>query len=60
MFRLKQEDYHKAAGLVKSRNELSVFSVISGIMPGIIYANDETTSFLVSCKINCPNMIKKK
>jgi len=41
MFRLKQEDYHKAAGLVKSRNELSVFSVISGIMPGIVYANDE-------------------
>jgi len=41
MFRLKQENYHKAAGLVRSRNELSVFSVIGGIMPGIIYANDE-------------------
>jgi len=55
MFRLKQEDYHKAAGLVKSRNELSVFSVISGIMPGIIYANDEdnpTAALVITSECN--------
>lgn len=42
MYKLTPRDYYKVAGLIRSQNELSVFSVISGIMPGCIYVNDET------------------
>lgn len=42
MLKLKQKDYDKVCEMVKSQNELSVFSVIHGIMPGSIYVNDES------------------
>jgi len=43
MNKLAQKDYYKVAGLIKSGNELSVHSVISGILPGSIYVNDVNT-----------------
>jgi len=55
MFILMKEDYHKVAGLVRSRTELSVLSVISGIMPGVIYVNDKddpTAALIIACECN--------
>ncbi|HEX2947224.1 MAG TPA: GNAT family N-acetyltransferase [Clostridia bacterium] len=40
MYKLELEDYKKVMPLLESNNELSVFSVISGIMPGEIYVDD--------------------
>src|SRR4051812_47286131 len=41
MFILKQEEYGKVRHLVKSQNELSVFSVLDGEMPGEVKVNSE-------------------
>lgn len=40
MFKLEKKDYKKIINLVKSQDELSVFSVINGENPGAIYANN--------------------
>ncbi|MBM7615408.1 GNAT family N-acetyltransferase [Alkaliphilus hydrothermalis] len=49
MIKLRNEDYRKVAHLVKSQNELSVFSVINGVMSGEIYVNniENPTSALI-------------
>lgn len=49
MFRLEVNDYCKVIHLVKSQNELSVYSVIKGIMPGEVYVNniDNPTAVLI-------------
>lgn len=49
MFKLNNDDFNKIIPLVKSRNELSVFSVINGVMPGEIYVNsiDNPTAALI-------------
>ncbi len=49
MFKLEIEDYKKITNIVKSNNELSVFSVISGIIPGEIFVNntDNPTATLI-------------
>ena len=49
LFELKSEDFNKIAHLIKSQNELSVFSVISGVMHGEIYVNsiDNPTAALI-------------
>lgn len=39
MFKLEKEKYHKLLPLIKSQNELSVYSVIAGITPGEIFVN---------------------
>lgn len=43
IYELEQQNYKKVLPLLKSDNELSVFSVINGIMNGKIFVND--TSF---------------
>lgn len=50
MNKLDSKEYMKIANLVKSENELSVFSVINSIMPGEIYVNDidNPTAALIS------------
>lgn len=40
MFKLERKDYKKVINLVKSQDELSVFSVINGENPGTIYVNN--------------------
>lgn len=40
MFELESKDYKKVLPLIKSQNELSVFSVINGNNPGEIYVNN--------------------
>lgn len=40
MIKLDNKDFKKIAHLVKSQNELSVFSVIIGVNPGEIYVNN--------------------
>ena len=40
MIKLNSKEYKKIAHLVKSKDELSVFSVISGDKPGEVYVND--------------------
>lgn len=49
MIRLNSKDYKKITHLVKSQNELSVLTVINGIMPGKIYVNniDSPTDVLI-------------
>ncbi|MHB8128293.1 MAG: GNAT family N-acetyltransferase [Mobilitalea sp.] len=49
MFRLNKEDYKKVETLITSHNELSVFAVINGIIPGEVYVNnvDSPTAVLV-------------
>ncbi len=39
LYKLEKEDYRKVISLIESNNELSVFSVIYGIMPGEIFVN---------------------
>lgn len=52
MFKLKNDNFYKIVPLVKSQNELSVFSVINGFMPGEIYVNnlDNPTSALIKTR----------
>ena len=49
VFKLEKNDYKKVTNLVKSENELSVFSVINGVNPGEIFVNsiDNPTSVLI-------------
>ncbi len=49
MFKLIESDFNKIAPIIKSQNELSVLSVINGIMPGEIYVNnmDHPTAALI-------------
>lgn len=39
IIKLDKQEYEKVKQLIKSQNELSVFSVINGIMPGKVYVN---------------------
>ena len=55
MIKLENNDFHKITHLVKSQNELSVFSVIKGAMPGEIYVNsinDPTAALIKTCECN--------
>ncbi|HKM34436.1 MAG TPA: GNAT family N-acetyltransferase [Lachnospiraceae bacterium] len=55
MFQLNNQDYNKIMYLVKSENELSVLSVINGVMPGEIYVNsidNPTTALIKTCECN--------
>lgn len=55
MFKLKNNDFNKVVHLVKSRNELSVLSVIKGTMPGEIYVNstdNPTATLIKTCECN--------
>ncbi len=55
MFKLNNDDFNKIIPLVKSQNELSVFSVINGAMPGEIYANsidNPTAALIKTCECN--------
>lgn len=49
MFKLQSNEYSKVIPFIKSRNELSVFSVINYIMPGEIYVNslEKPTAVLI-------------
>ena len=55
MIKLRSNDYYKIVKLIKSQNELSVFSVIHGYMPGEIYVNDTrnpTVALIKTCECN--------
>lgn len=55
MFKLDKNDYNKVIHLVKSQNEISVFSVIKGAMPGEIYVNstdNPTAALIKTCECN--------
>lgn len=55
MFKLKSKEFSKIAHLIKSQNELSVFSVINGVMPGEIYVNNidnPTVTLIKTCECN--------
>jgi RimJ/RimL family protein N-acetyltransferase len=55
MYRLENNDYCKVSKLVQSENELSVYSVIKGIMPGEIYVNDlnnPVAALIKTCECN--------
>lgn len=55
MYKLEQENYKKVIPLLESSNELSVFSVINGIMPGEIFVNDTchpTTALIQTSECN--------
>lgn len=55
MFQLEKDDFNKVSHLVKSRNEISIFSVIKGTMPGKIYVNNPvtpTTALIRTCECN--------
>ncbi len=49
MYKLEPKDYKRVANLIKSDNDLSVFSVIHNRMPGNIFVNDidQPTSTLI-------------
>lgn len=55
MFKLKNNEFNKIIHLVKSQNELSVFSVIKGFMPGEIYVNsidNPIAALIKTCECN--------
>lgn len=55
MFKLESKQYRKIVHLIKSQNELSVFSVINGVMPGEIYVNNidnPTVTLIKTCECN--------
>lgn len=55
MYKLEPENYEKVIPLVESKNELSVFSVIHGILPGEIFVDDPnhpTTAFIRTSECN--------
>lgn len=55
MIKLTSEEYMKIAHLVKSHNELSVFSVINCVMPGEILVNNlvnPTAVLIKTCECN--------
>lgn len=55
MFKLKSKEFSKIVHLIKSKNEISVFSVINGIMPGEIYVNNidnPTAALIKTCECN--------
>lgn len=49
MIKLEKNNFQKVTNLIKSQNELSVLSVINGLMPGEIYVNsdDNPTAALI-------------
>lgn len=49
MLKLDNNEFHKVMPLIKNQNELSVLSVINGVMPGEIYVNslDAPTAALI-------------
>lgn len=55
MFKLENSNFNKVIQLIKSQNELSVLSVINGVMPGEIYVNDidnPTAALIKTCECN--------
>lgn len=57
MIRLEENDYYKVKALVKSQNELSVFSVINGLMPGEIFVDDMDQPTVALIKTSECNLI---
>lgn len=55
MFKLKNNEFNKVSHLIKSENELSVFSVINGVIPGQIFVNNidnPTATLIKTCECN--------
>lgn len=55
MYKLEQENFKKVISLIESNNELSVFSVVYGIIPGEIFVNDlnhPTSALIKTCECN--------
>lgn len=55
MIKLNKASYSKIKPLIKSRNEISIFSVIDGNMPGEIFVNNEsnpTAVLIKTCECN--------
>jgi len=55
MIQLSKSDFPKVRHFIKSENELSTWSVIDGIMPGEIFANNAerpTTALIKTCECN--------
>lgn len=55
MIKLNSEDYYKVKELITSTNELSIFSVLEGIMPGEVYVdrlNEPTATFIKTSECN--------
>lgn len=57
MLKLKSNDFNKVGHLIKSQNEISVYSAIKGIMPGEIYVNNTDTPTVVLIKTCECNLI---
>lgn len=57
MFQLKNNDFSKIAHLVKSQDELSVISVINGVMPGEIFVNSIDNPTVALIKTSECNLI---
>lgn len=54
---LRTEDYKKTSHLITSKNELSVFSVLNGNMPGKVFANSTDNPTSVFVKTSEANLI---
>lgn len=55
MFKLNEQEYQKIKSIVSSQNELSIWSVIKGIMKGDVYVNDlshPTSAFIKTSECN--------
>lgn len=55
MFELNRNEFSRVEHFVKSQNELSVLSVVHGIMPGEIYVNNidnPTAALIKTCECN--------
>ena len=55
MIKLPMSDFFKVKSLIKSKNEISIFSVIDGDMPGEIFANNlenPTAALVKTCECN--------
>jgi GNAT superfamily N-acetyltransferase len=57
MFKLESEEFSKAEHLIKSENELSVFAVINGVMPGEIFVNNIDNPTVALIKTSECNLI---
>lgn len=57
MFKLEGKEFSKIGHLIKSQNELSVFSVINGVMPGEIYVNNMDNPTVALLKTSECNLV---
>jgi len=57
MYKLNSKDFGNVSHLIKSQNELSVLSVIYGVMPGEIYVNNMNNPTVALIKTSECNLI---